>query len=356
MARLFENNTLHKSSPVTFIIGNGFDLGLNMRTRYSDVYEGYVKTPSATAVIETFKDNLTNRTPYDKWSDFEMGMAQYAKTLSSEAELIECVRDFKGYMVRHLQSENQKIASLIQDKAYADGLVKELDRSLDQFYKGFSPNITNQLSQLIGNPFPEHSIITFNYTSVLEELFAVKARKQQIVTKPPLHIHGSLDRDVVLGVDNIEQLKNATYSISKKGERAFVKTLFNEQYDSSRILAAKKMISESTVICTYGFSLGESDKTWVDILVDWLKSDSTHHLVVFQYDETEYSQHNFDELMDIEDTKKELLLSRLDVQDMSILNQIHIPVGFDIFCFKFIKTVGVQVANPPYNIFSTLGR
>ena len=153
MAKLFENNSTQLVSPVTFIIGNGFDIGLGMKTRYSDVYDEYVKTPSATEVIRAFKEELSNRTPYNKWSDFEMGMAEYAKTLASEDELVECVRDFKGHMVRHLEAENKRKVDLIRDKVYADQLVRELDRSLDQFYAGFAPNVRTQLSQLIGGLF-----------------------------------------------------------------------------------------------------------------------------------------------------------------------------------------------------------
>lgn len=356
MAKLFENNSTRLSSPVTFIIGNGFDIGLGMKTRYSDIYDGYIKTPSVSTVIQKFKEDLSKRTLYDKWSDFEMGMAEYAKTLASEEELVECVRDFKGYMVQHLRSENQRLVDLIQDKAYANHLVRELDHSTEQFHAGFTPNITAQLSQLIGGPFPEYNIITFNYTSVLEELFAVKARTQKITASRPVHIHGSLDRDVVLGVDNIGQLKSSAYSISKKGERAFIKTLFNEQYDTSRVLAAKKMISESSVICTYGFSMGESDKTWVDLIVEWLRADASHHLVTFQYDEAEYSHYNFDELMDIEDEKKESLMDKLGIAEESVVNQLHIPVGYDIFNFKFVKIVGNPLPGQTYNIFETIGK
>lgn len=356
MAKLFENNSPRLTPPVTFIIGNGFDIGLGMKTKYSDVYDAYVKTPSTTEVIRAFKEDLSSRTPYDKWSDFEMGMAEYAKTLSSENELVECVRDFKGYMVQHLRAENQRLVDLIRDEAYADHLVRELDRSFERFHEGFAPNITAQLGQLIGDPLPEHNVITFNYTRVLEELYAVKERKQKITEKAPLHIHGSLDRDVVLGVDNLEQLQNTAYSISGKEKRAFVKTFFNEQYDTSRVMAAKKMISESSVICTYGFSLGESDKTWVNLIVDWLQGDSSHHLVVFQHDKTEYSQYNFDELMDVEDAKKESLMVKLGVKDEAVFDQIHIPVGYDIFNFEFVKVVGAKVDNPPFNIFETIGR
>ena len=81
------------TSHITFIIGNGFDINLGMKTKYSDMYEGYIKTPPQTKVIESFKNELRNQQPFDKWSDFEMAMAEYAKTLSSEKELIECVHN-----------------------------------------------------------------------------------------------------------------------------------------------------------------------------------------------------------------------------------------------------------------------
>lgn len=92
------------------------------------------------------------------------------------------------------------------------------------------------------------------------------------------------------------------------------------------------------------------------MIVDWLQSDSSHHLVVFQYDETEYSQYNFDELMDVEDAKKERLMAKLGITDDTVFEQIHIPVGFDIFNFKFVKVVGAKLDNPPFNIFETIGR
>lgn len=39
---------------ITFIIGNGFDLNLGMKTRYRDVYDSYVTSPSKSEVIGVF--------------------------------------------------------------------------------------------------------------------------------------------------------------------------------------------------------------------------------------------------------------------------------------------------------------
>ena len=43
---------------VTFMIGNGFDLRLGMKTRYTDMYDGYISTPSDNEIIEIFKATL----------------------------------------------------------------------------------------------------------------------------------------------------------------------------------------------------------------------------------------------------------------------------------------------------------
>lgn len=349
----FENNATENESPILFIIGNGFDLGLGMKTKYENIYETYIEVPSESNIIKDFKSTLSKRQPYDKWSDFEIGMAEYAKTLSSENELIECVRDFKGHMVEHLQLENEKFIELINNEGYIHGLINELDRLFGEFYKCFSPNLIRQLNSIVGLSFnSEPRIITFNYTTVLDKLINSKASRENRRLKAPLHIHGTLDNDIVLGVDNIEQLKGVSYNISVRGNRAFIKTVFNEQYDSERVLKAKRMISNSKIICTYGFSMGESDKTWINLLTDWLKQNSEHHLIVYQYDETKYPKYNFDALMDIEDERKEKLFAYLNIEDENLRDQIHIPVGYDIFNFKFISITisGARPATPPYNI------
>lgn len=343
-------------SSILFLIGNGFDLGLNMKTSYADVYETYVKTPSKSEVIQNFKNELSKRKPLDKWSDFEMGMADYAKTLSNESELIECVRDFKSHMVEHLQAENDKMLSLIKSCDNVYKIFRELNKSFTEFYSSLTPNDQAKLNQVIGKfSHAKLNIITFNYTTVLDELIALKSKfnDDQLplgflwsigeISKP-LHIHGILNQAVVLGVDNAEQLQNSTYKLSKRGSRAFVKTYFNQNYDNGKVLQAKKLIAESSVICTYGFSMGESDKTWVDLLIEWLKGSPDHHLIVYQYDQKSYHQYAFEEIMNDEDDKKEILFQYLKLTDPNLLEQIHIPIGYDIFNFNFIR---VKAHTPP---------
>lgn len=72
---MVQNNT----TKITFILGNGFDLNLGLHTKYVDMYENYtLKRTHESENLKTFKDTLRNNA-YDTWSDFEMGMANYAQ-------------------------------------------------------------------------------------------------------------------------------------------------------------------------------------------------------------------------------------------------------------------------------------
>ena len=184
----------------------------------------------------------------------------------------------------------------------------------------------------------------------MEALFAVKRSYNQTYENHPLHIHGTLKKDIVLGIDNSQQIYRPNYILTPRGERNFVKPCFNEQYDKTRAKRAMDMISQSKIICTYGFSFGESDRTWVNALITWLREDKNHHLVVYQYDTTKYNRYNYDEMMDAEEDKKYAFMDRLGIKYDMIEEQIHIPISYDIFNFKFVKEIGAQTANPPITV------
>ena len=331
---------LSEERNVTFIIGNGFDLGLGLKTRYINIYEGYIKSTSSSENISKFKSELAKQESnnYENWSDFEMGMAEYAKKLSSENELVECVRDFKGYMVKHLSIENGRfLKKLNDDSSYAIEINKEFQRSLKLFYNGLIPNVVNQINGILGDYTINRNYITFNYTDSLEACIALRNKYNTIIEKPPIHIHGRLREDVVLGIDNIFQIKNLEYDITEKTKKAFIKTYFNERFDKKRVDDVKEIIRKSNVICVFGFSMGDSDKTWRCLLKEWLQENSEHHLVLYQYDEAKYNLYNRDEIMDAEDEAKKTMLDKFAIKDENILKQIHIPIGFKIFDFYGVE-------------------
>ena len=324
---------------ITFLIGNGFDIRLGMKTKYTDMYSSYLAAHSPNSVIGDFKKALQKTAPdgYQTWGDFEIAMARYASNFKSESELIACVRDFKEHLGEHLTKEQDSFRQYSKERLGHIACAKEMERSLRSFHRGQTPNVVNAIEALGDLEFANIKFVTFNYTTVLDQIIAdYTSYYKNADVKKPIHIHGSLNTDVVLGVDRTEQFDSLPYILSPRGERAFIKPSFNSQFDSARVEAAEQAITKSDVICIYGMSLGPSDDTWIRKIYDWLTIDSNHHLICFKYPSQKFSAWRRDEMMDMEDNHREELLSRLGGSERleGIDNQVHIPIGYDIFDFR----------------------
>lgn len=324
---------------ITFMIGNGFDLRLGMNTRYTDMYAEYLRKEPENETVKEFKDILHKAAPngYETWCDFEMAMAEHAKQFKSEQELIICVRDFKKYMRNHLLTEQTLFREYLKRQKGIVPCIKEMQESLHEFHKGQTPNVIHTIEALGEPELANYKFITFNYTTLLDEFVGYYNKYNQTErAEKPIHIHGELDNDVVLGIDNILQFGQLPYILSKKGERAFVKPLFNSEFDKNRIIAAESAIEESDVICVYGMSLGSSDATWVNKIYEWLTRDPNHHLICYRYLKQKFEMWQRDEKMDEEDIQRDILLKKLCGPEYpeKIENQVHIPIGYDIFDFR----------------------
>lgn len=310
-----------------FLIGNGFDVNCGMKTKYTDVYEGYIKEASTTDVIKKFKENIS--ADFNTWGDFEMAMAEYAKNLNSESEFLECIRDFAGYMEQHLFAENGRVKQLLSDERVLTAVVKEMEESFRNFYTNISHNIDIIMEQRSAIYFMGFSAISFNYTDVFDVLWkqTLKHYKNNV---PVTHIHGVLQDGPVFGVDNISQI-NTNYELTRKGKRGFIKPVFNREYDEQRVIEAKQKIKASLTICAFGMSFGDSDLSWRNEIIEWLKADKRHHLFIYRYNFSNVKYYTVAEKLDIEDDAKIELLLEWGIKDEELFNQIHIPCGKNIF-------------------------
>lgn len=319
---------------ITFLIGNGFDLRLGMKTRFSDMYGGYIEQPSASDTIFRFKETLKADAPeYKTWGDFEMAMALKAKDFDEEIEFIECVRDFKLYMEGYLIQEQEKWIQRLSVSQNTTALcANELLDSIVHFYTGFTPNTVNEILPAEKNLDLNYNFISFNYTNIFDTLLnfnSMFTNRTEIV-----HIHGKLGADIVLGIDNLGQVGDLPYETTNKFKRAFIKPEFNKSYDNLRIAIAEATIDNSDIICVYGMSFGKSDYSWVSRLKNWLLSNADHHLVYFVRNKKQFSKSNWDAIMDEEEDSIASLLGKMcDSGDEmgKIFAQIHIPISYDIF-------------------------
>ena len=312
---------------VTFLIGNGFDLACGMKTRYSDVYEGYIKAPSATPIIEQFKADLIKektKENWGNWSDFEMGMAQYAEKFDNEQDFIDCVVDFRQFLKQHLLIQQERFNELWEHIHHVryETLDNYINNCIFSYYRGISKGWIHELTKA-------PSFISFNYTDILDNVLKTSYPDEVTIH----HIHGTLsDGDMILGIDNEKQI-NTLFQLSSKGKRTFIKPILNEEYAWETVQEIRELISDSDYICAFGLSFGDSDLMWKNAVIEWLRKDETHELFLYDY---ECSQMPIDDIVirlnKEEDMKAIKLVEKgfCGVND-PIFKQIRLPIGVKLF-------------------------
>ena len=332
---------------VTFLIGNGFDLACGLRSRYSDTYDGYIRSKSSSPEIRDFKGTIQK--DIVTWADFEMRMAEYAKSFETERAFVECVRDYTTFLHDYLLAEQttfwEKYSQI--DLEIRNAIKREMARSIARFYSGLTNNDSGVIENILRkHPNNHYSFINFNYTDIFDVLLSKIIGSDELSnylqhkysSDGVLHIHGSLSHDIILGVDNKKQFGELKFPLSARGMRNFIKPMLNVQYDANRLITAVERIKNSAIICTFGASLGDSDYTWRNLIAEWLLSDSDHHLVIYNYGLAAKKYHSaiVTLRMDDEEDEKERLLNiyfgKIEAERKEKLaRQIHIPTGRNIF-------------------------
>ena len=322
---------------VTFLIGNGFDLSFGVHSQYRDIYKAYSETQtSAEPFVENFKEEIQH------WSNFEMDLAKFAAKCSTEAQIVDCLRDFKQFTEVYL-IEEQKAALYARMRNPKDmqKTLAEFAISLEEFYTNNYPNITANTESILNNEQITYHFITFNYTAILDFLIGnIKNYLLKGIISPAIHIHGKLRENVTFGIDNEQQLPELPYSLTGRGRRALIKPVFNSEFDKQRMERAQEVIKKSDVLCIYGLSLGDSDLMWRKAICDWMIDSPQHHVFLYIHGDSSKKPSQADERMDYEEDIKGNIFKSWGIEKRYISpfsSQFHIPVSKNIFDFQNVS-------------------
>lgn len=316
---------------ITYLIGNGFDLNCGLNSKYTDVYNQYTKTESSSKLISTFKKEIDFHT--NRWGDFEVAMSKYLCNFKNEDDFLTCLRDFRNYLMLYLKAEQDNyltVAKLCrQDKL----IQEEIRTSIHGFYSGITNNLDYQIKRMMANQQVFRNYISFNYTNVFDFYLSMVDSLNSVN-----HIHGTLERDIVLGMDNETQLSKMQYEMTNRTRRAFIKSFFNHVYDNNRLQNAIREIQGSDIICVFGMSLGESDAMWKNAIYSALQNNENCHVFIYRRRYTHMDVADVFERLDIEEEAKKEALSSIEIlKDKydSCFNRLHIPVGKRIFKLNY---------------------
>lgn len=250
-----------------FLIGNGFDVNLGLKTRYTEFYDYYLNILTNNENVKNLKQHLKENKS-DFWSDLEIGLGKYTAELNSYEQVEEAYDDINDEMKKYISNiENTPLSQNIDVD-----LFKKNISSLESF---LSPAETNRIRALYNSfHINDHliDIVNFNYTTTIDRIIGYNKKRIEIAPaiyhnsfktciNSILHVHGTID-DPILGVDNVSQISNK--ELVKQGDinGYLVKPLINTTVGNLIDEKAKNVILNADLICIYGMSLGETDATW----------------------------------------------------------------------------------------------
>lgn len=331
---------------ITFLIGNGFDINLGLKTRYSDFYDYYIS--------KNHKDLISNdiSKSYENWADLEKALGVFLKKISPlQAEMfLNSKGTLEEDLEEYLKKEQKRLDVAHGKKEILACNFVERIVQLDSEFSGKDKNEFQSWKRTIAASI-KYQFITFNYTDSLAWILAGHGSGTpmgkhnsgstmfQDILGEIIHIHGTVDKNLILGLDDQNQIENLLMRNDNRITDYIIKPTMNDLLGEQRNEKVKKVLSESGYICVYGMSFGDTDRTWWKEIVSWLSEQETHRAILFVYDSRGYSASAQQKLRKIKKWK-EFFLSQADTPPelaVRIEKQMVVIVNSEIFKFDEIE-------------------
>lgn len=289
----------------TYLIGNGFDLAANLDTGAKNVIhvyrelvdEEYSKDKEEAAINAL---HLSLHQDFELWSDFEMALAtSLARACTKFSNPAAIYTQAFEHFVHFFHDRIATIETSIASFQPTVKQLKQFRNGVNDFMKdGLRPKQATILQAFLRKHERENwsiRFITFNYTTLLDTLVDSAASNPQISSRKlinnvqysrsltsPLHIHGNITdgHGIILGPDNAQQIIVPALSQDEVVREMTVKPLQNDAREDLSQETALDYISQSSIICIFGMSLGKSDETWWKALAKWLNDQSAERLLI----------------------------------------------------------------------------
>lgn len=321
---------------VTFLIGNGFDLGIGLKTAYTDFFKVYCEDKEAdTPAIKEFKSALRN--DYETWSDFEKAFGEYASQLNDVNDYIEVFENFVETFSDYLEREEKNF-----DLSKSDIIIKKMMEALTTYYN-IRPADREPIVKLINGNKLSFNFISFNYTHCLDECLKLVRHQSNYDNMIKgyigkiVHVHGHTENNMIMGVNDTDQIKNNSFAQNPDVAEEIVKPLQNQIIRMNFDSDAEQLIENSDIICVYGMSIGTTDKKWWKLIMDWLQKGPSNQLILLQHRVGAKFTFRWNRL--VKDIRAKLFLygEIPDEKKKSLESRIHIEVNHDIFAMDLRK-------------------
>ena len=349
-----------KDMRITFLIGNGFDLAVGLKTSFTDFFPIYCEQESNTDIVVKFKKDIKKDIEKDSqedsgkitWADFERKMGEHTTEYLEMDDFTSCMIDFKKSFIKHLQKEEARVN--FKDESIRKDILSKFRKSLFAIPSFFPFVLNNNLQENFFSRYPlDFTFVNFNYTTIFDKCieFLKEDEDKRIPNqnKQPgkasfsvKHIHGTMEEPILMGVDNVAQIKNETFSKSRIFQQTLIKPDINERLANGYHSQISTHIEASDVIIVFGMSMGETDASWWRKICDWLSNyHYNRRLIIFAKTSQDADSKNNSEIpFRIEDSVKNRFLGHSKLSEATIEamhKRIHVALNKNIFDLPLAK-------------------
>lgn len=325
---------------VVYLIGNGFDLNLDLKTGYSDFYTYYLNIMTENIDISRLKSHLKNDKnndgKYQYWSDLEIAMGEYTKKFIHRGDMEKVYNDLNDNLRDYIMSIEQ---NGIQGDIDKNKLKKDLAHPEEYLREIFKVEFRSFVKKWETQTY-ETYIISFNYTNTIETILNMNGPieigrtiyQRSNLLYPIIHIHG-LSNAPLIGLNDASQIGNDLFRDDVETQEFLLKPKINEAVGHLNDRKSFELINQANLIYLFGLSLGETDKLWWEAVGERLKRDC--RIIYFVYNPDEHPRPN--ELTRIRRKYKEFLLSKTNLtleEKQAASDRIFIVHNSDMFNLK----------------------
>lgn len=285
---------------ITFLIGNGFDRALGLKTGYAHFYEWYCEKKSESDVIDGFRKSIdedikcTDENAVKLWSDAELGLAKVTEKYGID-DFVACCEDMHDMLTEYLTDQDKRFSDTGENFAQ---IVQTFSSQLKEFQQDMKPT-EQQLFTKLRNDNRDYdsliNIITLNYTGTCDKIHKALSAKPLVSWTARnsahymkmgklIHAHGYVDNFPILGVCNPELIANQQYLDNPAFRALMIKQESIKAIGETWRDDTFSLINNSNIICIFGASLGESDSDYWRHIATWLNGSASRQLVIFWYD------------------------------------------------------------------------
>jgi hypothetical protein len=359
---------------ITFLVGNGFDINLGLRTKYLDflkVYTAQVNNEKSFSIgqkgiqkensitisnenaIDIFKQDILEN--FDMWSAAEEAFGKYTTSFfnrkGNAQHFCECHEDFCVKLAEYLAEEQKHIDFASQKETLTNEFAKAISflSLIEKFREVQRQQLRNAESAISGAYI--YNFVNFNYTTTLDTFVdLIKENPKILGTRPTggvarqnqigqlIHVHGYINKDLVLGVNDESQIEQTALFDGYRSEyrNQLIKQKTNEMNEENTDKKTFDILKKSDLIYIYGMSIGKTDALWWQRIVQLMLQKEKLHVIIYCFERPSNQlirrkvqtydneiKMQFLSFSDIDDVKKENLLDRIHITDDNIFSEIQ---------------------------------